>query len=325
MRWRSSSSSSGLTWAVALGSLQGLSGRRASFLRTPKFDEREALRHALRSSRVEALLGAICLAAAAVVLFTRHGTDAVFLAVLCGWSTTVFLSAPVTAWWAVDADLTGTLRRRRELETASSRLLLARRPARLSYAGAAIAAALLLIAPGLAIGPSSGGLAGVLRPAASASDDEPARAAAPRRAVTARATPGAATTDGEDGAPPVTVRAVSRRQPAVSTPGRRRTADRRATPAPGRARQTPDRKTPAPTAAPTPAAMPQSARPTATPTPPPDRPATTPTPPPNRPTATPTPARSRPVATPTPPPNRPTATPTPPPTPRPSATPTPHH
>ena len=63
----------GLTWAVALGCLQGLSGRRASFLRTPKFDEREALRHALRSSRAEALLAATCVAAAVLVLFTPAG------------------------------------------------------------------------------------------------------------------------------------------------------------------------------------------------------------------------------------------------------------
>ena len=308
----------GLTWAVALGCVQGLSGRRASFLRTPKFDEREALRHALRSSRAEALLAATCVAAAVLVLFTRQGSDAAFLAVLCGWSTAVFASGPVTAVWAVGADLTGALRRRRELETSSSRLLLVRRPARLSYAGVSVAAALLLIAPGLAFGPSSGGLAGVLRPAAPAGDDEPAGAAAPRRAAAARAiaTPGAPAAGGEEAGRSAGSRSVSRRVPAASTPGRRRGADRRATPVPVRARPAPGRGSPGSTATPTPAATPQGARPTATPTPQgaaPTPQGAAPTAPPGAPTATPTP----------PPSSRPTATPTPPPVPRPTATPTP--
>ena len=319
-----------LTWAVALGCVQGLTGRRAAFLRTPKFSEREALRHALRASRVETALAAFSMAAVAVAMATRDAADAVFLAVLCGWSALVFASAPMAAWWASQADVpTGALRHRRALETAARRLLFSKRPASF-YPGVGAVVLLLLIPASLAVGPGSQGLSGILRPG---SEAEPAgegssashRASGPRGRG-GESSGGAPTLSGAGAATLLADRttALSGRRGEHSTPepdGRGRLPRRARDP--GRPVHSPGTGPDGPALA-APGSADRSDIPESEP---PDRPQPPSAPntatPDRRPTPTSTP---QPTTTPTPPPRTipgPAATPTPPPDPGPASTPAP--
>ncbi len=328
-----------LSWAVALACLQGLTGRSAAFLRTPKFSERQKLRHALQATKVETAVACLCGFGAVTAATAGAGLDSVFLAILCGWSTIVFSSAPATAYAASRAELpSDALRRRRELDGRRTRMLSVARPRALGYAGAAATVMLLFMASTLAIGPTGGGIGGLLRPGS----ETEARADDRRGADDATATATAAPSGAREriGPPPAgrgreaaggggggaanggDLNAVTRgRRPRVPSlsPGDPR-------PVPGVGEPTRSPADPAPGGSTAPASEPEPGAP-ARPSPSPQPGAT----PGARPTATPTPQPgatpdARPTATPTPQPRpspQPTATPTPRPTPMPRPVPTP--
>jgi len=316
-----------LSWAVALACLQGLTGRRAAFLRTPKFTERQKLRQALRSAQVETGLALLSGGAVAISAALGHGLESAFLFVLCGWSALVYGSAPAAAYWATRSDLpTRALRHRRELESARRRMPLAPARAGFAYAGAGAALALLLMAPSLAIGPAGTGLAGLLRPGEErhatggkprdgTRTGRPALIAAPRkageRAPPAPARPGSSGGTGSDGDRARGIARGRSRTRRPTSPNRRTgppASDRGAAQEPTSGSAAPQPPTPGtrPASTPTPSPSPGT-RPAPTPPPTPTpvgKPTATPTPPPTpsphgHPTATPTPV-GRPTATPTP-------------------------
>lgn len=147
-----------LTWAVALGCLHGLSGRRLPFFRTPKFKRRESLRQVISSTRTETPLALILTGAAVAVAATAPPSpQTAFLIALCGWGALVFWCAPLVALAATRADLhSGALRRRRYLESIRDRTSTYRRPLAYGVAVTGTAVALLLLIGGsTSIGPEA--------------------------------------------------------------------------------------------------------------------------------------------------------------------------
>jgi len=137
-----------LTWAVAIGCVQGLSGREMPFFRTPKFAYRESFRQTIISTRAETP-AAVGLTAVTVALASSEPVSGqmIFLVVLSAWTALVFWCAPMVAFAASRADLhSGALRRRRYLESIRGRTYGYRRP--LIYGFATAAAALLLVVVG---------------------------------------------------------------------------------------------------------------------------------------------------------------------------------
>ena len=145
-----------LTWAVALGCLHGLAGRKLPFFRTPKFKRRESFRQTLTSTRIETPL-ALLLTGGAVALAVTEPASAQtsFLIALCGWGALVFWCAPLVALAATRADLhSRALRRRRYLESIRGRTSTYRRPVAYGFAVTATAIGLLFFIGGsTSIGP----------------------------------------------------------------------------------------------------------------------------------------------------------------------------
>lgn len=134
-----------LSWAVALGSIQGVAGRELPFFRTPKFKGRESLRQTLSSTRAETPMAAVLSAAAIAIAVTEPPSmQSAFLVGLCAWGAIVFWSAPAVAFAASRADLhSGTLKKRRSLESIGGRTSPYRRP--LAYGFAVAAATVLMV------------------------------------------------------------------------------------------------------------------------------------------------------------------------------------
>jgi cellulose synthase/poly-beta-1,6-N-acetylglucosamine synthase-like glycosyltransferase len=83
-----------LSWAVALGSIQGLIQPRGVFLRTPKAKSTSSLVRALEATRWESLLGATCGLVGLAVLLRQPGLSMLALALLLFFQATLYLSAP---------------------------------------------------------------------------------------------------------------------------------------------------------------------------------------------------------------------------------------
>lgn len=150
-----------LTWAVALGCVQGLAGRDRPFMRTPKFNEHESLRQALKSTRFETPLAIALTGAAVVAASVARGADAVFLTSLAGWSAFVFWTAPVTAFVAAHTEVASpVLRARRRIKTMAAASRVVARPVGVA-AVAGVAAVLVGLAWAPAIDVPEGGAPGV--------------------------------------------------------------------------------------------------------------------------------------------------------------------
>jgi len=192
-----------LTWAVALGCLQGITRREGAFLRTPKFKHRDSVREALATAKAETALTVILLAAAASSAAARADVGGLFLAGLCVWSAVVFASAPAAAFAASRTELrSGALRARRRLETESPQPFIQRRPLRYAVAGVGAAALFATTATTLSVVPERVDLGQAFElpsrdgAASKASSDHAAplspRAVAVDGRVAARATPSGA-------------------------------------------------------------------------------------------------------------------------------------
>lgn len=154
-----------LTWAVALASAHGLSGRGVAFLRTPKAGGPESVRQLFAATRAETPLALLLGAAAVVAFLTRSGLDAVFLGVLCVWSALLFGTAPVVAFAAARQHLESpALLRRRAVHDENERAPIYLRPASLGWAGALAAVLLAILVPSIASGPGGSGIGDILRP-----------------------------------------------------------------------------------------------------------------------------------------------------------------
>jgi hypothetical protein len=129
-------------WVTAFACVQGLSHREGVFLRTSKKGtDRHPIRRALRLSCVETLLGLSLYAATAALLATgQHRLLLIFTMVVQG---TVYLCAPVTAFWNMRAQRVPAMVYRKRYANQLARR--ARRPVRtfatLSFAGALLVAA----------------------------------------------------------------------------------------------------------------------------------------------------------------------------------------
>lgn len=144
----------GLSWAVALACVRGLSRGDSAFLRTPKFGERDSLLQTLRAARAETGLGLALVVAAVVAAVTWPTADAVFISLLCAWSALIFWCAPVTAIAAARMELgSEILRSRRRLDAERTRGSAGMR--RVGYASALVTSLAIaaLVVPGLASAP----------------------------------------------------------------------------------------------------------------------------------------------------------------------------
>jgi cellulose synthase/poly-beta-1,6-N-acetylglucosamine synthase-like glycosyltransferase len=198
VRWRDTAAVMaiflGLSWAVALACIRGLTGSGAAFLRTPKFRERESLTQTLQATRAEVPLAIALTAAALISALSWPGIDALFIGALCAWSALIFWSAPATAFVASRMELRSTaLEARRRLEFKRGRPPSRRQAIGFAYATATAFALVALILPGLANAP--GGSVGDLfrhfggesvSRAASGGQTGPVRKAAPADALALR-------------------------------------------------------------------------------------------------------------------------------------------
>lgn len=150
-----------LSWAVALGCIQGVTGRQLPFFRTPKFKRRESFRQTITSTRTETPL-ALALSGAAVVTAMTEPMSAqtAFLIGLCVWGALVYWCAPVVAFAAASADLrSGTLRKRRYLESIRGRTSTYHRPLAYGVAVAAMTVLMVVFVGGsTTLGPDEDGL-----------------------------------------------------------------------------------------------------------------------------------------------------------------------
>lgn len=183
-----------LSWAVALGCIQGLAGRQLPFFRTPKFKSSESVKQALISTRAETPL-AVAFAASAVAIGVTEpvSTPGIFLMGLCGWGAVVFGCAPVVAFAASRADLhSGALKKRRYLESIRGRTAGYRRPFAYGFAVAALTALMVVFAGGsVTRGPNDGDLDGLFT--------LPEREAETEDEIEDIAQPGAGNNDGRAG------------------------------------------------------------------------------------------------------------------------------
>jgi cellulose synthase/poly-beta-1,6-N-acetylglucosamine synthase-like glycosyltransferase len=207
----------GLT--VARACVRGAVEPVGVFLRTPKTRGDTSLRESLRMNRVEAVLGALSLAAAVAVFARNRGSNTWVVAAMLAIAGSGYLAAPTNSLAALRADLPERLRRRRATERARAwtRVATGARGRRLGGAvivlGAAAAAVVLLApstasdsTPGLHQREGQGGLlAGVggKTKAPSANRNSPAPSVTPTRTVTPPASAPAGTTaaSGTSGTP----------------------------------------------------------------------------------------------------------------------------
>lgn len=101
-----------LGWTVAHASLRGLFAREGMFLRTPKVRTELGWRDAVRGNLGELLLGAACLAMAAIAA-VGAGVGALAVVAPLTVQAAGYLGAPVNSVAAIRSDLTDELRRRR--------------------------------------------------------------------------------------------------------------------------------------------------------------------------------------------------------------------
>jgi cellulose synthase/poly-beta-1,6-N-acetylglucosamine synthase-like glycosyltransferase len=138
-----------MSWVVALADLQGLIQKNGVFLRTPKSTSASKTWRALMSTRWEATIGGLAVAAGLFALAKHPAIQTVYLAVMLAWQASLYLAAPYYSLLAgQQVEKHGTLvaeRGRGIVEVAAARL--------------ALAAILLLVVAGVAAQflPSPGG------------------------------------------------------------------------------------------------------------------------------------------------------------------------
>ena len=274
-----------LTWAVALGCIQGLTRREGAFLRTPKFEQRDTVRQALRATTVETALALVLTGAAFLAAASGNGFGAFFLAALCLWSALVFASAPMTAFAASRLEVSSpALRMRRRLESLNPRVPIAERPRRYALAVIGALAFFAITATSLSVAPAQSDLAGIFAlPHRLASGSTGTDGGASDRATNAFSA--------ESGASGIATLILSAKSKAALRQPKQAhgsAAEPRSTPAGDRPRRGGASPRPRPVGPiQTPAQPPVTPTPTPAPTQPPQRPTFTPAP--AQPTVTPTP------------------------------------
>jgi cellulose synthase/poly-beta-1,6-N-acetylglucosamine synthase-like glycosyltransferase len=180
---------------TARASVQALYAKEAEFLRTPKTSEEAHFWDAVRGNKGETLLAVVGFAAIGLSLSHPKGYAGPLTAILLLWPTLAYAFAPINSLAAQRAALPPELRERRRTEflRAGSARQLSAAAGGVAFAGVAVGAVLLLIAPGKGpisapqvVGPARGTPAASPLPSTSASPSPSASgSAAPTASPTA--------------------------------------------------------------------------------------------------------------------------------------------